>query len=480
MGPGILQLPEELRCNIAHCLEREDICSLRLACKQLHAAATQSLFSFVRLYPYVESIGRYNAILEHPDFNSHVRHVELNTLDADEEETEMSGEAELEEDCLDAFKAFRKFPNLTGVTLRFSKHATSGNSWQGFGHWPQWTEWPETYEFRQPILKNFFKTLAHPSASKIKDVCIDNMQNMNDGKFMKSETALKVLSRLTALRLYIATEDHEGAPESNLEMEELHVFMAELRPLWLEPSASNLTTLVLYQDFYFGYSPKLDLRGLHIPNLRTLALGNYVFTHDWQLEWLASHSSSLENLYLDDCIVVFYAKHYDCDTDSDGYPIIQPSRATGRGPRTREYRFIDQSWSRILDHFRTHLSSLRHFRIGTSTRWRGRYDDRHYFHPAEYEDLSIGLYNDRYMMFDMGVGPCQYTDYQVNIPTPGGPQFSEHDGKGTADGDKAYAFLERLKGQDREDRDALVQLLNHIRQPLPADTDDVKDLMGRK
>jgi len=56
--------------------------------------------------------------------------------------------------------------------------------------------------------------------------------------------------------------------------------MAELPSLWLQPAANNLTTLVLYQTFYFGYSPKLDLRGVHFPHLRTLALGNYVFTHD--------------------------------------------------------------------------------------------------------------------------------------------------------------------------------------------------------
>ncbi|KAL1645754.1 hypothetical protein SLS58_003638 [Diplodia intermedia] len=473
MASGILQLPEELRCNIAHHLETEDICSLRLASKQLYAAATQALFSFVRLYPYKESISRYNTILDHEEFNRHVRHVELNTLDTDEEEQEVSGEAELDDECLEAFKLVRKFPNLAGVTLRFSKNATSGNSWQGFGHYMQWTEWPETYEFRQRILQNFFKTLARPCASKIKDVCIDNIQNMNDVHFMKSEPALKVVSRLTALRLYIATEDHDAAPECNLEMEELHKFMAELRPLWLEPAASNLTTLVLYQSFYFGYSPKLDLRGLRIPNLRTLALGNYVFTHDWQLEWLSDHSSSLENLFLDDCIVVCYAKLHDCELDSDGYPIIKRRRGTPRGHQGRKYKFIDQTWSRIFHHIRTRLASLRHFRTGTSTRWMGRYDDRHYFHPSEYEDLAIGLYDDRYQMFDMGIGPCQYTDQ-----LPRG--FHERDGKGTVDGDRWWAFVRRLEEQGREDRDALVELLDAIGQPIPKDAGDVSNLMGRK
>ncbi|KKY22248.1 putative f-box domain protein [Diplodia seriata] len=356
MASGILQLPEELRCNIAHHLEKEDICSLRLASKQLHAAATQALFSFVRLYPYKESISRYNSILDHEELNRHVRHVELNTLDTDEEEQEVSGEAELDDECLEAFKLVRKFPNLASATLRFSKNATSGNSWQGFGHYMQWTEWPETYQFRQSILQSFFKTLARPCASKVKDVCIDNIQNMNDVHFMKSEPTLKVLSRLTALRLYIATEDHDAAPECNLEMED---------------------------------------------------------------------------------------------------------------------------WSRIFHHIRTQLTSLRHFRTGTSTRWMGRYDDRHYFHPSEYEDLTIGLYDDRYQIFDMGIGPCQYTD-RFPRGLNGHLDFHERDGKGTVDGDKWWAFVQRLEEQGREDRDALVELLNAIGQPIPKDTEDVSNLMGRK
>lgn len=56
--------------------------------------------------------------------------------------------------------------------------------------------------------------------------------------------------------------------------------MDELPPLWLQPASNTLTTLVLYQSSYFGYAPKLDLRGVHFPNLRTLAFGNYTFTHD--------------------------------------------------------------------------------------------------------------------------------------------------------------------------------------------------------
>lgn len=43
-----------------------------------------------------------------------------------------------------------------------------------------------------------------------------------------------------------------------------------------------------------------------LPNVRVLTLRNYGFSHDWQVEWIASLGSDngrggLEELYLDDC-----------------------------------------------------------------------------------------------------------------------------------------------------------------------------------
>lgn len=247
--------------------------------------------------------------------------------------------------------------------------------------------------------------------------------------------------------------------------------MTELPSLWLRPAASNLTTLVLYQSFYFGYSPKLDLRGVHFPNLRTLALGNYVFTHDWQLDWLSSHSSSLQKLYLDDCIVVFYAKLY-CDVDSEGYPLIPHSGNHKTTPERfdADFKFMHLTWSRILHHLRTHLTSLRHFRMGKSTRW---LREKHPFHRSEYEDLAIGLFNDRYQMFDMGVGPCQYT-----TELWGHEGITEGVGRGMPDGDMAVAFLKRMEEQTLEEKDALGELLNAIGQPLPKNSKHVKGLIG--
>jgi hypothetical protein len=112
------------------------------------------------------------------------------------------------------------FPNMTSVTLRFSENGTSGSGFDYEDFSDTYTEWQQTYRFRQSVLQKFFKTLADTSASKINDICIDNIQNMNDPEFMRSGTAIEVLSRLKALRLYITPEDYTASPENNLEMKE--------------------------------------------------------------------------------------------------------------------------------------------------------------------------------------------------------------------------------------------------------------------
>lgn len=84
MTLNIVSLPEEIIFKIFTPLERRELCALRLVCHRLHSAATQTLFSLVRLYPTDESIARFNQIIQHPSFKTYVRHVELNTLEAED------------------------------------------------------------------------------------------------------------------------------------------------------------------------------------------------------------------------------------------------------------------------------------------------------------------------------------------------------------------------------------------------------------
>ncbi|QGI68315.1 hypothetical protein CEK26_012277 [Fusarium fujikuroi] len=61
-----------------------------------------------------------------------------------------------------------------------------------------------------------------------------------------------------------------------------------------------------------------------LPRLKVLALGQYVFTDKRQTDWIATigesnASGALQELYLDDCPILFKARQHSPLT-SDGYP----------------------------------------------------------------------------------------------------------------------------------------------------------------
>lgn len=124
------------------------------------------------------------------------------------------------------------------------------------------------------------------------------------------------------LKLLVATRKNKRRPSESIFLPEKYDFFENLPSTWLGPPiASNLRELSLYCPEYFGWAPKLDLRKITsgsahasaFPNLRVLALGRYVFSHEWQVEWIASLGKEngrggLEELYLDACPIMWRAR----------------------------------------------------------------------------------------------------------------------------------------------------------------------------
>lgn len=124
--------------------------------------------------------------------------------------------------------------------------------------------------------------------------------------------------------------------------------MAELPRLWLRPASvsSFLTTLVLYQDIPFGFCPRLRLRGVHFPHLKSLTLGN--------LHLPARRGGGL-----------------------DHQPRRHPRRALPRRPdpglllghpQLPPRRFTDLTFARIAQSLQTFLPRLARFDLGRSGR----------------------------------------------------------------------------------------------------------------
>jgi hypothetical protein len=164
---------------------------------------------------------------------------------------------------------------------------------------------------------------------------------------------------------------------------------------WLFP-ATQLRHLTLYSDLPFGYFPKLELRGLHLPHLQTLALSQYVISHDWQVDWILSHRATLRELYLDHCSILFQIGHSDPTwLDEEGYPKHNKdcqSVYPGKYPHLNnediynKVRLISYRtrWHNIFDRFAQSLPHLRVFRFGSSEQWNFDMENR-------FDDASPGL-----------------------------------------------------------------------------------------
>jgi hypothetical protein len=162
---------------------------------------------------------------------------------------------------------------------------------------------------------------------------------------------------------------------------------------------ANLEHLTLYSRLRAGFCPKLDLRGLHFPRLRSLSLGNYAFMHDSQLDWILSHGSTLLELYLDQCTIIYEAAlSFNVDEPIPVSATILSLEDFHPHPDLvvdRLYASYSGRWANYFRAFQNALPHLRHFRFGfTPGRWTRR------ILPFEQDtQIAIGFHQQCYMVF---------------------------------------------------------------------------------
>ena len=181
------------------------------------------------------------------------------------------------------------------------------------------------------------------------------------------------------------------------------MFFSELRSVWLEPTSHNLTHLTLFCDGYWGYTPKVDFRGLHFKNLRSLALGSWTFMNHWQLDWILSHGDTLYELSLDDCPILCLLK---CSTEWEPLYGLDQSDfiSLGSGSETWcEHFQYSARWHQYFDRFRTRLRHLCKFQFGF-----GPWNEHRAFEKID--DLGVALIERRYMIFDGTIEPSQWVE----------------------------------------------------------------------
>lgn len=222
------------------------------------------------------------------------------------------------------------------------------------------------------------------TAINLTTLTISNLSEQ-DSEYLMSSTAMRRFletQSLSTLQLLTTsgTDTHRTFSNESSILRNKYKFVQSLPSTWLSPPvADHLRTLSLFAHDYWGWCPKGDFRVLGtLPNLRTLALGMYVFSHQWQVDWVAQLGSNngrggLEELYLDNCPILWRGRVLG-PLDSEGFPLEEVMTQQSFHPNQGERAIVDVSlrWSTVLDEWRKRMPALKTFKMGTG-HWGGEF-----------------------------------------------------------------------------------------------------------
>lgn len=367
----------------------EALRNLRLTCKRISPLVNKYLFSRLVLRPSISNVLKARAILDDSHLNPIVNTIYLQASLNDDrgvmgdrprtiwdrqdgdigpgvtDEEVAEWYCELPATFKQMIGDIGKFRNLRRIELVFDYNVEGRD---------RDARPKESFKYRNVFFRQLLSALNSPEhpASRLNSLSIHHLQDWVNPDIANSNDFKALLERLDVLELFIASEQCDACPECEIWIPERYDFYSEqLRRYWLQPLAEigRLTHLKLYGSIPWGYLPKCDLRGLHFPKLKSLILGNMNFTHEWQLEWILSHGSTLEALALHHCPIIPHIET-TLSVDAEGYTILPtryPGTSRGRRPVASRSKY-DSRWHDYFNSFRTKLPHLRHFAL-THGQW---------------------------------------------------------------------------------------------------------------
>ncbi|KAF4337779.1 hypothetical protein FBEOM_8376 [Fusarium beomiforme] len=425
------RLVNEIWDNICSFLTPPSLSNLRLASHRLDKIALPWKYRSLRLEAFApESIERFIQIAKTPNLRSLVREITIDTRIEFDFEYLCNDSYIFPTAFMNALPHLRCFTNVTALHIRFEEHCGEDDRYS------QTIE--ETWEFRYRVLDTILHCaaglwtlekqlaidekmegylyleedngfdysdqdldFAHDKPFPLKELTITHLADYDDYNITHSEAWKKIISlpTLVDLRIFVTTEECEASPESTIHYIEKYDFFDNLHNTWLSPSISErLRVLSLYFKDYWGWFPIMDFRNIKgdtpFPQLKVLALGNYVFTHDWQIDWFAkvgkeNGSGGLEELYLDDCPILYHARQLSIG--SDGYAdhgAHTEQHGTGRewNPIKRDFPI---RWHNILSQWKDTMKGLKVLRMGHGCWWDSPKDTLHtLMQDPDYKDLD--------------------------------------------------------------------------------------------
>ncbi|KAF2664548.1 hypothetical protein BT63DRAFT_460039 [Microthyrium microscopicum] len=245
------------------------------------------------------------------------------------------------------------FPQVESVFLRFS----------------------ETTQVRQKVLHSVFESMSKINSITGRKICvlsIGNLQNVDNAEITASEAFKGVLSELEEIHVSICTTTDILSPVDSINHPEVSTFWPLFTQKWLEPVQSNLKALTLHCDEPWDVIPLWQSPNFHSPLLRSLSLGNYIFSSDWQVGWILNHNK-LKFLSFDDCLI---GQYYEVDPRRDvtDTGLVQVAKAVRQSERrhTKDFRFSPERWMQVKNNStRLKLNTVR-----TNNTWNCAFDKR--------------------------------------------------------------------------------------------------------
>ncbi|KAM6524633.1 hypothetical protein FALCPG4_010241 [Fusarium falciforme] len=391
---ALMSLPDEILLEIFLLFPKHLLLRLRCVSRAFALLTTPGAFRSLRLRAYRDEPQRFVQIATSEKLRNHVREVTCDTWsgpDLDRRTIYDMETVQTYSDFLKALPYIASFKNLEIFHLRFG------------------TGQEEARIIRSTVSERVFHYLAgisleHPFGEKsqqslptdpptpiqLKTLSISNLEDGINKTLIKSEAFQDIISSpyLVDLRLYLATDTKSLTQSSSNKCSDQSDMFESLPYTWLRPSiAGNLRVLSLYCHEPWGWFPKMDFRlvgaGDGMPNLKVLALGNYTFSHEWQVEWVGS--LGIEKLYLDGCAILFQARKWRGMLLDQSETVLQGSDGrvhtfsnsgyylkptTPRSGHVAEAIHGTLRWHHLLSHWAESMTNLRVFKMG-----KGHWDD---------------------------------------------------------------------------------------------------------
>ncbi|KAF5678620.1 hypothetical protein FHETE_1172 [Fusarium heterosporum] len=397
-----VSLPFDITSIICSYVSKPDQHRLRLVSRKLRDAATPHAFRSLYLRAYGDSPSNFGNIARSPALRNYVREVTIDTWIGPGYEYNADESYDVPHDFLNTLPYLRYYQKMTRLHLRFSKycgiedyHTRSvgpdiEETWSlrykildtvahcVMGMWTKESQMKISQRVGNYQLRRFawyeddLPDLRPGIVMNIKELTISNLADYKDPNLLESIAWKKLLHLPTLIDLKVlVTKEHTMTESADIFCDEKYEFFQNLHfDLLTPPVASKLQVLSLFYVDFWGWIPKMDLALIGpMPQLKILALGNYVFTNESQIDWIASlgndnRSSGLEELYLNDCPVLYEARQHGPLT-IDGYPIpdkvMEAFRAQPWAPSTTKYSI---RWYQILNKWQKRMRGLRKFVMG--------------------------------------------------------------------------------------------------------------------